>query len=223
MTGALTYLTICSVRNSTAGRFQRLRQPRYLLVTIGVLLYFGMMVVNRAMSGGVSVAPAFERPARIAAGVLIAIVMAAAWVMPSLGALRFTLADVHFLFPAPLTRRQLLAYKMRRLLLGTAGVSVFLWLVVGPLRPVAAVIFFIKTWLIMSALALHEAGASLYRQSRKSSDVPAGRAHRTVLAAAAALIAVTAWVLSRFVFAAYPGEFLLLLPLLVAEIGRAHV
>lgn len=222
MHNALVFLTVCSIRNGVRMRLRRLRQPRYLIVALGITLYFGLLVFSRGQGAGITIPPRFESLATIAAGVAIAVLMGASWVMPSSAALQFSLADVHFLFPAPLTRRDLLVYKILRLFIGVAGTAVFFTLFAAQLRPFPAFVFFLKTTLILSLLGVYEAGVSLYRHNRKQSGALEGRNRYAVAAGGMALIAFSAVVLARFAFAA-GGELLALLPLVVLGIAVAAV
>ena len=208
MTGALTYLAVCSIRNGIAVRLRRLRQVRYMLIAAAVVLYFGMMIVNRARSGGWRVPANYEQLAMwVMAGGLF-VVMVLSWVVSGPGSLKFTVTDVHFLFPAPIARRQLLAYKIAVLLLGACGSALFLALVAGPPRVFAALQFAGKTTLIMAVLGLHEAGASLYRINRKETGALGARRDLLVLLPALFIMALSAWVLMRLAFAEGAAEFL---------------
>ena len=223
MHSALTFLTVCSIRNSVRTRLRRLRQPRYLLAAIGVVLYFGTMILNRRHSGGFAIPPRFEGVARIGTAAALAGLMALAWIQPIGRSLRFTLPEVHFLFAAPVTRRELLEYKMVRLLIGVAGTGLFFTLIGGPLRPAAGVVFFLKTTGILSLLGLQEAGVSLFRQNREDTAALSRRRALPVLAAAVMLVAFSSIALARFAFAAVPGEFLALLPLVILAIGAEAI
>ena len=223
MHSALTFLTVCSIRNSVRTRLRRLRQPRYLLAAIGVVLYFGTMILNRRHSGGFAIPPRFEGVARIGTAAALAGLMALAWIQPIGRSLRFTLPEVHFLFAAPVTRRELLEYKMVRLLIGVAGTGLFFTSIGGPLRPPAAVVFFLKTTGILSLLGLQEAGVSLFRQNREDTAALSRRRALPVLAAAVMLVAFSSIALARFAFAAVPGEFLALLPLVILAIGAEAI
>jgi hypothetical protein len=208
VTGALTYLAVCSIRNGIVVRLRRLRQVRYMLIAAGVVLYFGMMVVNRARSGGWNIPANYEQLAMwVMAGGFFAM-MVLSWVVSGPASLKFTVTDVHFLFPAPIARRQLLAYKIAVLLLGACGSALFLALVAGPPRVFAGLQFTGKTTLIMAVLGLHEAGVSLYRISRKERGALSARRDLLVLLPALSLMALSAWVLMRFAFADSAAEFL---------------
>ena len=223
MHGALVFLTARTIRNSVTARLRRLRQPRYFLVGLGVALYFASMIFNRWQSGAFGIPPGYEGIARIAIGIAIAVLMALAWVLPISASLRMTLAEVHFLFPAPITRRDLLTFKMVRLLITAAATGVFFSLIVGPLRPLAALVFLLKTTAIMSLLALHEAGVSLYRLNRRELGVRADLRHLPTLAAAAALIAFGSFVAAWLAFAVNPGELFVLFLVALAAIAAVGV
>jgi hypothetical protein len=220
--GALVFLIVRSFRNSVRARLRRLKQPRYLAVAVGVVLYFGSMSFSRSHGGGFSIPPAYERTAQVALGIGVATLMAIAWLLPASASLRVSLPEVHFLFTAPVTRREFLTYKVVRLLSGVAGTGVFITLVAGPLRPLAGLVFLIKTTAIAALLALHEAGVSLYRQNQKDKGALAGARRLRVLAAAFTLIAVSALITARFSLAK-GGELLLLLPILLALIAAEFV
>jgi len=134
------------------------------------------------------------------------------WVLPGAAALHFTVAEVQFLFPAPLARRRLLAYKLFRLLLAALGTPVFLTLVVGPVGIGAAALFYAKVAAIAAVIALYEAGVSLYRINTKGNPGLTGRHRLAVVGASAAFVAAGAGLLTRFAFAPV-RESLLLAPL----------
>ncbi len=218
MHAALTFLAVRSFRNSARTRLRRLRQPRYFFVALFAVLYFAGMIFNRWNSGAFTIPAGYENIARVSTGVLIAGLMAVAWILPASGTLRFTLAEIQYLFPAPVTRRDLLTYKMARVLVASAGTALFVTLVAGPLRPIAALVFFLKTTAIMGLLGVHEAGVALYRQNRK--DIGSTTRGDWTIVVAAALIVFSAAVVARFAFAG-PLEFLALLPLMIAATSAA--
>jgi len=173
MAAAFLYLFFCSARNRVRVRLRRLRQPRYLLGSIAGLLYFYTFVFRHAFDGSVhpSITPlsliqrsreGFE----IAGAFLLFIVATAAWVLPGVGqALEFSRSEVQFLFQAPLTRRQLLHYKILRgqvgALFGTAVATIFL----RPRSMAAGWIFLLGTWLLLAISRLYLSGVVLRRQS----------------------------------------------------------
>src|SRR5918993_5257996 len=121
MWGAFLYRTVCSIRNGVRMRVRRIRQPRYLAITLFLLLYVGSMLFSRPAAGIFTIPPAYRHLIEFAAIGLATILLGLAWVLPNSVALQFTSAEVHLLFPAPVSRRQLIAYKIWRILLPAAG------------------------------------------------------------------------------------------------------
>ena len=83
MTAAFAYLTVCSIRNSVRLRLRRLRQPRYLLIVLALILYVGSMLWSRPASGILSISPAYRQPADIAAVVIALGLLGLVWVLPN--------------------------------------------------------------------------------------------------------------------------------------------
>src|SRR5438105_2795971 len=125
---ASVFIIACSARNRLRRWFRRLREPRYLLGAIAgiVYLYFSFYTRMRASRIGTGRRrPPGRPPAEILAVVAsvvpplaaIGLLAAAAlaWVFPiDSGLLEFSRAEVQLLFPAPLTRRQLVVYRLVR-------------------------------------------------------------------------------------------------------------
>lgn len=175
MGGAFAYLTWCSLRNRIRVRIRRLREPRYLIGLVAGLLYMYAFVFRHAVRGrargpaapGLALAVAQGAAALEALGSAGLFALAVvAWLWPgSRQGLTFTRADVQFLFQAPLTRRQLVQYKLLRSQVGTifgsAVMTVFLrsgsleggWMMMAGL------------WVMFSIIGLHATGISLSRQS----------------------------------------------------------
>lgn len=213
MTGALTYLTVRSIRNSFVLRLRRLRQPRYLFVALALVFYFGSTILSRSQSGGLRVPIGYESLARLAAASVVFVILAASWILPATAALRFTLPEISLLFPAPISRRRLLQYKIARLFLAAFGGALFIAVFVGPTRPAAAAVFALKTWLVMSVLGLYEAGVSLYRINARASGGLSMRFRLPVVAAGLALMALAAWILAVFAFPGATRVWLRVFPL----------
>ena len=200
MPGALVYLTVRSIRNGVVTRLRRLRQPRYLIIAVGVLFYLATMISNRSRTGVFRVPDGYEDLARVVAAVVFFAIMAAAWILPASASLRFSLPEVTLLFPAPFERRTLLQYKIVHLLLGAAGSALFFMLFLGPTRPAAAALFAVKTAVILSVLGLIEAGVSLYRLNARQSIGARAKIRIPVLVASVVLMALAAWTLAIFAF-----------------------
>lgn len=170
MVSALFYLQFTSLWNRTAKRLKRLRQPKYFLGAIVGGAYFYFYFVRYLFGFGKSTA-VFPLTASVdnrvlfeglAAGLLMVVVVLA-WILPrNRATLTFTEAEVAFLFPAPLTRRGLIHYKLLRSQLGILFTSIFLML----LSNRVAGNFWVHAlgwWLVLSTLNLHLLGASFAR------------------------------------------------------------
>lgn len=120
MTRAFLFVTFRSFRNRIAVRLRRLREPRYLISALAGALYFYFMFLRKMHEQqiyirGVAVGFQAGELGRDLASVAILAVMLIAWALPSQsGGLNFTESEIQFLFPAPLSRRQLLLYKLFR-------------------------------------------------------------------------------------------------------------
>ena len=120
MTPAFVYLVACSFRNRVKSRLKRLRQPRYLAgLVVGVLYLYLIFLRPGSRAGRPDMGAGFTQfPAeamQAAMSVVLFLVVALAWLVPGKrGAIEFTRSEVQFLFTAPVTRRQLIHYKLLR-------------------------------------------------------------------------------------------------------------
>ena len=110
------FVTLRSFRNRIVSRLKRLRNIRYLLSFIVAMVYFWFTALRHLFTGK---AHLYALPANGVAIDLAALVVLAmmilAWALPEQSAgLTFSEAEIQFLFPAPITRRQLLLYKVLR-------------------------------------------------------------------------------------------------------------
>jgi hypothetical protein len=137
------------------------------------------------------------------AALLLFTVAAFAWVRPGKGgaALHFTRADVQWLFPAPLTRRQLMEYAVLRSQLTALFSAAILTLFVGPADLAGRAIFFVGFWISSAAVSLHLAGVSLSRGTAVRPGF-AGRLRRWV---PFVLVAGAVLTIAAAAAAAWPG------------------
>jgi len=171
MIGALVYLQLTSIKNALLGRFRRLRNPRYLFAALVGAAYFYFLVFRRSHHAGAHHEPVMPMQAGRfleligGAGLFVAVVLA--WILPnSRAALTFTEAEVAFLFPAPISRRTLVHFKLLKSQLSILLSSVILtvisnrWSFVGG----GAWVHATGWWVIFSLYNLHLIGASFARE-----------------------------------------------------------
>ena len=175
MPGALVSLTFWSVRNRLRARLRRLREPRYLAGSIvGVALVLRLRApqpVPGAAPGTAAHRVAVrgsDQPRRVGsvrgrARSLRPGPADRARARAGAAPLEFSPAEVQFLFPAPITRRQLLHYKVLRsqggLLFGTAIATLFL----RPATLRSGWMFLVGFWIALTACRLYSIGVGLDR------------------------------------------------------------
>ena len=174
MTGAFIYLYVTTVRNAVGQRLQRLRQPKYLLGAIvgGAYFYFvvfGRVLPRSAGSHGAAPMPGGANALALiepfAAPVLTLIVLFAWLLGNSRAALQFTEPEAAFLFPAPVSRRSLIHYKLLRSQLGIIVSAFFMTVLFRRGGPSGQLLQHTTGWwVVFSTLNLHFIAASFTRQ-----------------------------------------------------------
>lgn len=192
MIDALLYLTRTSLRNRFAMQARRLRQPRYALALLLGIGYFWLILLRPSVQPTRAPTSLWTNAETVAAlGILL--LMLGGWVFSGERmALAFSAAEVQFLFPAPMTRRGLISYKLFRtqiVILFNAVIWVFVLRRSGSI--LAAPLRFVGTWLLFSNLSLHRLGAALVRTSLIEHGRAGMRRHLpAVLLGGASLVAV---------------------------------
>jgi ABC-2 type transport system permease protein len=179
MIRALLYLRLTSLKNSLLARVRRLRQPKYLFSAIAGVAYVwffflrhlggnGRRAIRPAALDGI---PSFPfsaddtSPLVIAFGslALFAIVVLT-WLLPSQKpGLGFTEAETAFLFPAPVSRRMLINFKLLGSQFTILFTSLFFTLISNRWSFLGgnSLTHAIGWWVILSTLNLHFTGAAL--------------------------------------------------------------
>lgn len=165
MSSALLFLGSHTIRNSLARRVRQLRNPRYLAALIigGGYLWFALFRQRPGHPRAVPDAAWLE----LGATVLGAVLVIWTWLFATeRRALVFTPAEVLFLFPAPLTRRTLIHYKLWRAQLMVL-LNTLIWTLLLSSERLGAGSWFraVSLWVILSTLQLHRLGASFVRTS----------------------------------------------------------
>jgi hypothetical protein len=201
MIGAALYLTGRSLVNATRRRVARLRQPKYLigLVVGGLYFYWFFLRPRRGAGLGAVASPGGEI---VAVGLLGALVLLK-WLFGSAETpFTFSLAETQYLFTAPLTRRQVIDFKLLRSQLPLFFSAVLSALVFSGGQVSGLRLFRVAgLWLVYSTLQLHYAGASLVWASLTQQGVTGLRRRLGTLLGQATLGALVWWSLRR----ALPG------------------
>lgn len=186
---ALLYLLWTGTSNRIRRQLARLRQPRYaiaILVGLGYVLFFAIQNYDTRTASdplALEFAPLF-----LTLGVVAMLVWS--WLFSQeRSALKFSLAEVQFLFSAPIGRRTLLHYK----LVGTQLVvllNVAIWVVLLGVRPGLPVVMrAAAVWSLLTTLYLHRLGATFVRTSLREHQAHGARRRAVTIGV---LLAVTA-------------------------------
>jgi hypothetical protein len=167
MISALLYLQYHSIKNRTVMRIRRLKQPKYLLGAVVGGLYFYWYLFRtsfgtprRGQSLALLASPDNQVLFESIGALALLIILLLAWVIPhQRAALTFTEAEVAFLFPAPISRRTLIHFKLLRSQTAILFTTLLLTLLTNRLGG-HAWIRAAGYWLILSTLNLHLLGSS---------------------------------------------------------------
>jgi hypothetical protein len=205
--GSALYLARRSLVNGIRRRLARLRQPKYMVgFAVGLLYYYWLFIRPRGQAGGGTLpSSAAEAVAILGLGALVAM----GWLFgSSRSPLVFTPAETHFLFTAPLTRRQVLNFKLLRSQLAlflSSLLSVLLFS--GGHFPATRIMRVLGLWLVFATLQMHSGVTALVRQSLEEHGVTAVRRRLGALALLAGIVGAAAYSL-RGQFAGVQAAFI---------------
>ena len=202
--GALVRLTLWQAKNRIRVRLARLREPRYLVGSIAGLAYLGYFVVlrnpafsARRGSAGMIGLERFAGPLELIVAVVLLILATLVWLLPaSAHPIRFSPSEVQFLFPAPITRRQLLQYRLWRAQLGLLIGSAMSVLFMRPTSLANGWRFLTGIWLILMTSRIYFIGVSLYREGLRQRGI-SGLARWAPVAVMCGAVATVAIVVGR--------------------------
>src|SRR5881392_2084500 len=164
---AFGYLTWHSMRNRTMTRIRRAKNPRYAISAIIGAAYFWFFLIHNPSQIARGVSSMFG-DALVVIATFGLIIFASTWWLfgGDKTTLAYTLPETAFLFPAPLSRRAVVGYKLFRSQLPILINSVvFIFLMrrgIGFLPPGYRAI---SLWVAFTTLNFHRFGAALVRAS----------------------------------------------------------
>ncbi len=174
MRGAFTFLVWNSWLNSLKLRLRRLKQPKYLIGAIFGGLYFVYLFGIRFMAGFATsrhhgpsgVTPANEQMFEAIGALVLFVLVLLAWVLPrERASLIFSEAEIAFLFPAPVSRRTLIHYKLLKSQVAILFMVLFFTIVFG--RFWSGGMAWLRSlgwWVMLTTLNLHIMAASFARE-----------------------------------------------------------
>jgi len=154
--------TLRAARNRIMQRLRRLRDPRYLIGALAGLAYLWFMFFrNTRVARAKMITPTGDLVTDMIS-VVVLFLMILAWALPSdSGGLQFSEAEIAFLFPSPLRRRDLLLYKIIRAQPQAIGSSIAFF-IFGWRKS-----WLIGTWAALSVLGIYFIFVALARARLK--------------------------------------------------------
>lgn len=194
--GALAFLVGATIRGRLRRQLQRLRRPRHLVPVAAGACYFGWVLFGQRGEGRAAIGAALAAPGVDALLALLIAARAATWWVfgGDRSSLAFSPAEVHFLFPAPVARRDLLQYRLLSVQLRVLFSVLLLALLArrGPTLA-AGVLRALAFWTLFTTLHLHRLGASLTRVGAAQHGRVGLRRNAVPIAVAGTGIAATGW------------------------------
>jgi hypothetical protein len=203
MTGAFVYIIACSWKNRIVRRLRRLREPRYFLgAAVGAAyIYVTLFMRGRAYRTGDgrrapvtpwSLFPAFGTAGPVVGAVLLALAAAASWAMPfSSGLLDLSQAETAILVPSPVTRRQLVVYRIMRSQLAVLTGALIMALAYPMGSLFARVRGLLGLWLLLMTSHVFFTGVTLARTKVLARDRTAWFVRPAALVSFGPLVVVT--------------------------------
>ena len=175
---ASVYIAVCSARNRMRVRLRRLREPRYLLGAIvgAAYLYFTILAPGRrpgvrvGRGRGGENRPVFGLMSAVQvagtslASLTVFVLALGAWLLPMRsGLLDFSKAETAFLFPAPVSRRQLLMHRVVRSQIGSLVAATFIAIFATPISGLGRVRLAFGMWTLLVTARIYFAAVTLTR------------------------------------------------------------
>ncbi|MFN0097999.1 MAG: putative ABC exporter domain-containing protein [Gemmatimonadaceae bacterium] len=163
MIGALWYLIWTQARNRVMRQAKRLKQPKYAVAFALGLAYFWFLFFSPTRGTGRD--PISDDFLLIILPVIFVGAIAYTWLVGSdRSALAFTRPEVAMLFPAPISRRTLVLYRIMHTQIA-ALLSTLIWILIlrKSSSDLPAFARALGVWLVFTTLSLHRLGVALSR------------------------------------------------------------
>jgi ABC-2 type transport system permease protein len=205
MARALLYLRVMSLVGRVKSRLQRLKQPKYLAGSVVGVAYLYLTFLRRVQVSHAAHPPASRGPVMSPealtfvpelGAIVLLVVLIANWAVPRNASLAFSEAEIAFLFPAPVTRRMLLHYRLLGSQFGVAVTALIFTVVFGRGQGLGGSLWFhaIGWWLILATLNLHLTGtAFVYSKFLNRSITSSRRRATTIAGAGVAVCGLALW------------------------------
>jgi len=205
------YISSRTIVNRLRRWFRRLREPRYFVGLLIAAAYFYFTFVIRARTtrperiartfAMIPISPEYAVPI---ATIALLVAAALSWLVPATGRLlEFSETEVQFLFPAPVTRRDLIFYRLLRSQVGLLFASLVPAIIFSLPRASIALAFrsALAIWVLMVASRIYFSAIALARSQLTSADQRLRRFARLPLVIVLAVVVAVANVIGRAFFA----------------------
>lgn len=220
--GHFAYLVRREAINRLRRQAGRLRSPRYALALLVGVGYFWLVFGGPGMRGAERGAGDLVGAFRHIGPLLLGLYVALTWLVGRKDALAYRPAEVHLLFPAPITRGDLLRYRLLRAQLPLFFTTAFITFASHG-APLPWWLRALSLYVLFATLHMHHTAAALVHASATQQGLSGWRRNWIPLlvfgAAALAVLAAVAQAMPELRAAGNPGPILRRLMLLLDEPG----
>ena len=165
MIGVFGYLVWRSAYNRIARQIRHLRSPRYVAALLCGVVYLWFMVITQRPVGGGAIAD--SRWIELVGAIALLGTVAWGWIFGvERRVLRFTPAEVTFLFSAPVYRRGLIQFKLLHSQLFILFNALLWTLILSRERfGISPWLRVVSIWVLLTTVSFHRLGASFVRTS----------------------------------------------------------
>ena len=164
---AFAYLTWYTLKNRTWTRIRRARNPRYAISAVIGAVYVWFFLIHNPSQVPRTIGGNFNDMWVVIATLGLVIFATSWWLFGGdRTTLAFSLPETSFLFPAPLSRRAIIGYKLFRAQLAIMiNAAIFIFLMRRGIGYLPSGYRAISLWTLFTTLNFHRVGAALVRTS----------------------------------------------------------